>query len=385
LILKKVKQDLDGLLENVKNYYPYLNEDVVDLNCTKKYYSTQAQNLKTPQEIVLFFEHIIMEFYDNHFSLNTNNNKSYRLSAPIHLTLRGNKVFIENVWISNIENLTTNILQAEVLAFNNVEFFRVIKEFPIQCANKKDSKVKEWIANKIIFGRYNQSRILKLKLKDNSIIEFDLDQLVIKKSTKLLSTKIIDNIGIITINNSLGNNELIADFDKVMDTLSNTNGLILDLRNTLSGGNTYVARGIMSRFVSLEKPYQKHSLFESYGHQPKIKRSFVEYVSPRGKHYKKPLVVLAGRWTGSMGEGLVIGLDGLERATIVGTEMRKLKGAVLTVPFKNFNFAYNMPAEKLLHINGTPREDFIPENYINQTEVSADTFLEKALFILKNQ
>ena len=145
-----------------------------------------------------------------------------------------------------------------------------------------------------------------------------------------------------------------------------------------------MAKGIMSRFVSLEKPYQKHSLFESYDNQPKIKRSFVEYVAPRGKQYKKPLVVLVGRWTGSMGEGLTIGLDGVQRATVIGTEMQKLKGAVYTIPFKNFNFAYNMPAEKLFHINGTARENFIPKNYINQNNVDTDTFLKKALSILKN-
>lgn len=380
---KKVEQDFESLLNNIKSFYPYLNEKVVDINCIRTYYSKQIQNLKTIQEVVLFFELITMEFYDDHFTINTSNNKSYRLSAPIYLSLEKDKIVVENVWTSNINNQKANILKAEVLSFNGVDFSKAIEDFPIQCADKRNPQVRSWIANKIIYGTYNQPRVVKLKLKDSSIFKLDLDKIILKKTSELLSTKIVDNIGIITINNSLGNNELISAFDKVLDELSDTNAFILDLRNTVSGGNTYVAKGILSRFVSQEKPYQKHSLFESYNHQPKIKRSFVEYVTPRGKQYKKPLVVLAGRWTGSMGEGLTIGFDGLQRATIVGSEMRKLNGAVYTVPFKNFNFAYNMPAEKLLHINGTPRENFIPKNYINQNQVTKDSFLVKALSILK--
>ena len=37
-----------------------------------------------------------------------------------------------------------------------------------------------------------------------------------------------------------------------------------------------------------------------------------------------PVVVLVDHWTGSMGEGIAIGMDGLKRATIVGTEMAGL-------------------------------------------------------------
>jgi carboxyl-terminal processing protease len=39
-------------------------------------------------------------------------------------------------------------------------------------------------------------------------------------------------------------------------------------------------------------------------------------------------VVLVGRWTASMGEGMAIGLDAMKRATIVGTRMAGLNGAV---------------------------------------------------------
>ncbi|PQJ78935.1 S41 family peptidase [Polaribacter porphyrae] len=380
--ISQVKQDFNILIDNIKNYYLYLDEDVVDLNCIKNYYSNQIKDLKTLEEVTLFFEHILYEFHDNHFLLNTNNNKSYRTFSPIYLSEKNNKFFIENVWASNIMNLKTNILKAEVISFNGVDYNKAIQDFPIFCTDKTNPKVRAYIINKIIYGTYNNPRILKLKLTNGTYFTLDIDKLILKNTSSLISTKTINNIGVITINNSLGNNKLISVFDKALNELSNTKAIILDLRNTVSGGNTYVAKGIMSRFIGKEKPYQKHLLLESFDSQPKIKRTFVEYVTPRGIQYKKTLIVLSGRWTGSMGEGLTIGLDGLKRATIIGTEMRKLLGAVYTIPLKNFSFAYNMPAEKLFHINSTPREDFIPENYVNQTKIDKDEFLSIAIKII---
>jgi len=72
------------------------------------------------------------------------------------------------------------------------------------------------------------------------------------------------------------------------------------------------------------------------------------------------VVVLVDHWTGSMGEGIAIGMDGLKRATVVGTEMARLLGATHPITLPNSGIGVNFPAEKLFHVNGTPREDFVP-------------------------
>jgi C-terminal processing protease CtpA/Prc len=137
-------------------------------------------------------------------------------------------------------------------------------------------------------------------------------------------------------------------------------GLVIDLRETPSGGNTTVARAIMSRFIDKEMPYQKHSS-PSEEKQYGVKRSWIELVSPRGKIYKKPLVILVNRWTGSMGEGIAIGFDGMKRAMIVGEEMAGLLGAIYSFTLPETNIGFSIPVEKLFHVNGSPREDFVPE------------------------
>ncbi len=231
-------------------------------------------------------------------------------------------------------------------------------------------------------GKYSEPRILTLQLKSGKQIEFDLDQLQFKQNNALLTVAVENGIGIIRILNSLGNNQLITAFDKALEEVAGTKGLVLDLRNTNNGGNTYVAKGIMGRFIDQERPYQKHYYVQSYDNQPEIVRSWYELVSPRGQQYKKPLVVLVGRWTGSMGEGLAIGFDAMDRAEIVGTEMKRLAGADFDFKFTHQNYGYKLILEKLYHVDGTPREAYVPANYVHQSTIKKDETLEKGLELI---
>jgi C-terminal processing protease CtpA/Prc len=146
---------------------------------------------------------------------------------------------------------------------------------------------------------------------------------------------------------------MIQQFDSALHTLMQTKALILDLRETPSGGNTTVARSIIGRFISKEGFYHKHVLTAEermYG----VKRSWIEIVSPRGKTYTKPLVILCNHWTGSVGEGITIGFHALKRATIIGTKMAGLNGAIYSYKLPNTGIGFSIPVEKLFHVNGTP-------------------------------
>jgi C-terminal processing protease CtpA/Prc len=138
----------------------------------------------------------------------------------------------------------------------------------------------------------------------------------------------------------------------------------------------------MSRFIDKELPYQKHQYIESYDNQPEIIRSWLELVSPRGNQYTKPVIILVGRWTGSMGEGIAVGFDGMNRAEIVGTEMKRLAGSDFGFNFNNQTYGYSLILERLYHINGTPREYYVPSNYVTQTTTEKDETLEKGIELI---
>ena len=195
--------------------------------------------------------------------------------------------------------------------------------------------------------------------------------------------------GYIKINDCLYDNELIPVFDSIMQTMKNTTSLILDLRETPSGGNTTVARAIIGWFVNKDHFYQKHEYYaeeKAFG----VKSSWEEIVSPRkDKYYGKPLVILCDHWTGSIAEGITIGFDALKRPAtkIIGTAMARLNGAVYTYEMPNTKIHFTFPAERLYHINGLPREQYIPPVFIDlqkeNLKSNTDPFMEQALQYLK--
>ncbi|WP_375392066.1 PDZ domain-containing protein [uncultured Sphingomonas sp.] len=159
--------------------------------------------------------------------------------------------------------------------------------------------------------------------------------------------------------NSLGEQDTIAAFDRCLASLAPGAPIELDLTDTPSGGNTSVARAMMGWFVTEATPYQLHQL-PAEERETGIPRQWLEEVLPRpGKHHPGPVTVRVGRWTGSMGEGLAIGLAGIG-ARVCGGPMAGLRGAVYDVALPKSGLVVKLPAERLYTIGGTPREAWTP-------------------------
>jgi C-terminal processing protease CtpA/Prc len=171
----------------------------------------------------------------------------------------------------------------------------------------------------------------------------------------------------------------VAAIDRALEQLRSTSGLILDLRDVPSGGNSSVALGIMGRFAKTMLPYQRHRI-PGYG-QPDVERNWIELVAPRGPFtYTAPVVALVDHWTGSMGEGMAIGFDAMQRAVVVGTPMAHLAGAVTDLRLPRTGVDVAFATEQLFHVNGTPRQDWLPPVLV-QTPVTRtnDTVLSRGL------
>ncbi len=146
---------------------------------------------------------------------------------------------------------------------------------------------------------------------------------------------------------------------------------MLDLRNTPSGGNTTVARGIMGHFLREPRAYQMHrNAYEEavFG----VPRQWVEYVLPREKPFAGRLVVLGGRWTGSVGEAVMIGLDAAADAHSIGTELAGLLGTLQTMDLGGSCAKLEFAWDRLFHVDGTPREDWRPRDRLAAGEVGPD-------------
>ena len=372
----KFGEDFLQFWTDVRDNYAYFDKKHTDWDQVKTVYLPQAEKAKTKDELITIFENSIEELYDNHFSLNTN------LPSSTRLVPTGLDIWAE--WI-NDKAIITEVRRGfsadkadvkngmEIVSINDIPIEQATKNRIGKCISPIDIEVKNYALRELLAGNYLTQRVLVVKQDGKTkTIKLDKEKRNLTDHYKyhsLLESKIIDDsIGYIKINNSVGETEVIQLFDKALAQLKDTKALIIDLRETPSGGNSIVARGILSRFTKVEMPYQKHVL-PNEEKEFKIKRSWLEIVTPRGPFsYDKQVVVLVDHWTGSMSEGLTIGFSALGKAKIVGTKMAGLNGAINGFQTASLKIPYSFPTEQLYHVNGTPREIYTPPYFIDLTD-----------------
>jgi len=209
-------------------------------------------------------------------------------------------------------------------------------------------------------GRRDRPRKLKIRAQDGQIKELLLPSLYsLPPRDGGLTSHVRKGELTIRLNDSLGSERTVVAFDEAMANADPSQTVVIDLRDTPSGGNTTVARAILGWFVDRPRYYQVHNLPAEL-RKTGVERQWVEQVLPRrGKYHPGPVRVLVGRWTGSMGEGLAIAYDAIG-ASVAGTRMAGLLGAVYDYPLKHSGIVLKIPTERLFAIDGTPREDFVP-------------------------
>ena len=372
----KYQKDFDYYWETINKNFAYFDLQKTNWGKVKTIYQPRVDTISTTESFIQLLENVNNELYNGHISLNTNLPSSNRLiPTGADLWIKYEKQqFIITAIREGFGAAQCGLKQGmRITHYNGERMDNSVRSFLPRSVAVHDGRMYEYAANMLLAGRHNTKRSITTLW--NGVEKTYYPDSPANKTSPVYSKvieykRISPDLGYIKINNSLGNDELIKAFDDALDSLWNTKGLILDLKETPSGGNTTVARGIMSRFIEKQMAYQKHSLpgeEKQYG----INRSWIELVSPRGRIYKKPMVILVNRWTGSMGEGIAIGFDGMNRAIIVGDQMAGLLGAIYSFSLPETNIGFSIPVEKLFHVNGTAREDIIPkylerknENYL---------------------
>jgi C-terminal processing protease CtpA/Prc len=185
------------------------------------------------------------------------------------------------------------------------------------------------------------------------------------------------DIAEIRIHNSLGDDRLVEEFDAAMTKARAAKAIILDLRGTPSGGDSSVAKPLMAWFADGTRGYQKHESRD---------RTWVEQVEGRKDRYTGQVIVLVDHWTGSMGEGIAIGLRAAAGAKIVGTPMAGLRGAIDSFDLPCLGTSVRLPIEKLYEVDGTPRELAMPDVLVTPEDLAAgggDVIYMRALELVK--
>lgn len=321
-------------------------------------YEAEIAAVKTRDDFVRLLEQAIGELCDAHASLGTNLASSYRLvpsGTELWVEARDSRVLLTDIRTASETGLQTGLMLERVGDKPLAE--ALLASWP-RTVPQNNQAATTYIANMLVAGRHDQPRSLTFSRQTVTLKAAHV------ASQPPVARVLPGNIGYVCIPNSLGENATIAGFDAAMEKVRDTKGLVLDLRLTPSGGNTTVARAILSWFVEREREYQRHddpSEERVFG----IRRFWTEWVAPRpGKSYKKPVCVLVNRWTGSMGEGIAIALQGMHRAKLVGGPMAGLQGAITRFTLDSSGIAYFFPTERLFRLDGTPRERCLPDIHV---------------------
>ncbi len=387
---QEFQQDFAAATGQVAANYAYLDARATRWDGVPAWYAADLRTVNSRDQFIGLLERVLDELYDPHAQLTVNLEHSPRLvpsGTDLWAEWRAGNATITQVREHSDAQRAGIRSGAIVVTIDGAPIGDAVEARLGRSYDHSVAAARDWALRSVLAGRHATRRLLGIREGATSrIVELPAGDQSTGGTASLEANEIRPGIGYVRFNDSLGDDGTVAAFDRALLELRQTRALIIDLRNTASGGNSSVARGVLGRFVTRELPYQKHVL-PAEQRETGVRRSWLELVSPRGAFtYSKPVVVLVSRWTASMGEGLAMGFDATGTGTVVGTPMAGLVGATTRFVLPHTGIGINVPTERLYHVNGTPREQFVPAVPVDveKASVGHDPFVEAALKALSS-
>jgi carboxyl-terminal processing protease len=378
--------DIDWLITQVGTRYAYLPERHLDLARMRALFEPQARAAQTRDDMIHVVERVVAELHDDHVTLGTNTPSSPQLiptGAEIWAQVRNGRAVIVEVLPGSPAALAGLTPGDIVSSIDGIAVDQAIEQSKAKTLNAPDAEALDFSLRRLLAGTHEAQRRIAVRSPLGNIHVVELPPFVSPNNAELVSWRWLNGkTGYVRIENSLGDSDTVAAFDAALSKLAKASHLILDLRNTPSGGNTDVAEPIMGRFISVAAKYQR--IFEPAAGKHFPQDSWFKTVEPRGPLITAKLAVLVNHWTGSMGEGMAIGFDAMKRAQIVGTPMARLCGGTESFELPKTRIPVHLPTYRLYHVNGTPRESFVPPIEVDLTRgrTARDAILARALTAL---
>ncbi len=371
------KADLDFLVDQIAAHYAYLPDRHLDLAKLKAIYEPKAEAAPTPGVFLQVIEQAVGELHDHHATLGANNAASPQLiptGTELWAEMRNGRAFLTEIRPGGAAAKAGLHAGDEVLAFGEVPAAKAVARAAPKALAEPDSEADNFTLRTLLAGTHEGERVLSVRSRDGQTRVVRLAPYTPPQVQDLVAWRWIrPGVGYIRIENSLGDTDTVKAFDAALEQLKGAKGLILDLRNTPSGGSTDVGEPILGRFISKTSAYQR--VFDPGPGKTYPKDSWLKTAAPRAPQVKARLVVLVDHWTGSMGEGMTIGFDALHRAKIVGTSMAGLCGGTGEFTLPKLKISVHFPIERLYRVNGEPRETFAPPYLVDLAHESGDDLI----------
>jgi carboxyl-terminal processing protease len=379
--------DVDWLIAQIEARYAYLPERHLDLARMRALFEPQARAAQTRDDMIHVVERVVAELHDDHVTLGTNTPASPQLiptGAELWAEVRDGRAVLVEVRPGSGAAKAGLAPGDIVSSIDGAAIDQAIEQSRAKTLNASDAEALNFALRRLLAGTHAAPRRIAVQRPQETLRVIELPALVSPNNSELVSWRWLNReTGYIRIENSLGDSDTVAAFDAALSALARAPKLIVDLRNTPSGGNTDVAEPIMGRFIAKVAAYQR--IFEPAQGKHFPQDSWLKAVEPRAPQITAKLAILVDHWTGSMGEGMAIGFDAMKRAQIVGTPMARLCGGTERFELPKTRIPVHLPTYRLYHVNGTPRESFVPPVEVDLTRArgTGDPILERALAALR--
>lgn len=345
-------------------FYAYLERDTFDVEALLRRTEVSAKSTGDAAAFRSAVRRMSYAFTDPHLIVGPLTDENYNVfptSADLIIGHRSGDYFVQDVRAESPAYAAGVRPEWQVVSVEGQTPEAVVDAFFDGLIDDPTSKQRAYAVTIAANGRRQGGREIAFstgEMVKTVILSSPRDFAIGLSEDPILDIRMKGETGIIRINNALGDNDLIAAFDAAMSEIRGAKYLILDLRNTPSGGNTEVGRSIIGHFIDKIAPYQVHEI-PSLEREYTVPRHFVEYAKPRPPYFDPAnAVVLAGKWTGSMGEGIVIGLDAAADMTVIASDMGDLLGGLSNRNLPLSGMRLDLGTETLFHVGGTPREDY---------------------------
>lgn len=180
-----------------------------------------------------------------------------------------------------------------------------------------------------------------------------------------------------------------SSFDDMLHDLKDTRGIVFDIRK-LEGGDDRLARFVAGRFTESAQLYMTSRKRNGPRHQD-FEPEIQWFVNPEGEsQYRKPVVLLTGRFTASAGETFTLAMKKAGNVVQMGDTTLGAFSDIMTMELPN-GWLHTVPVGDYRTSEGISLEGIgiAPDFYVKSTkaglEAGVDAALEKAMEYLRSR
>jgi carboxyl-terminal processing protease len=379
--------DFDAFWRAIEESYAYL-ERGQDWKGAGARWRPRAAGARSRDELLAALEGAIAELHDENVTLDAHRPGSPRpvpSATDLWAEWIGKEATISAVRAGSVADAAGAVPGMRVISIGGKPVELAVGEL-IRRNRQADPRARDWALRRLLAGPWAGTLSLDAIVAGRARhLEIERQDVPPSATPPLIARRIGEDrkLGYLRVKDNLGDPGLVAHFDAALLHLKDTRGLVLDLRETQSGGTPEVARALLGRFVTAESPWIVRAA-------PGARigaDTAAERVSPRGPFaYAGRTLVLVDRWTAGEGESLAIGLEAAARATLVGTAMAGLRGHARELRLPGSGIVLRYPATRVFHANGTPREvvrPAVPVDIVAPSGGPGDPILYQALKLLE--